>query len=680
METDTYKNEDENKRRGNWSLKLDFLLSCLGYVVGLGNVWRFPYLCYRNGGGAFLIPYFIALALIGIPILLLEFTLGQYSSSGPLTCWKYSPMFAGVGYAMNCVSSFVGIYYNMILAWALFYLFDSFRSNLPWNSCGDWSTNLCYFNVKILDTTSETCEKNRFNNQSLNPWIANETQGICYVENLVNKKEGVRAFFNETKAKNYFPRVIASQEYFDRYVTGSAYSEGFFDLGEVRWQLVLCYLLAFIFVVLALSKSIKTSGKVVYFTATFPYVVLIILLVRGLMLEGKEKGINFYMTPDLSKLKDAQVWKDAAVQIFFSLSASQGGLIALASYNEFHNDVIRDTMILAFGNCLTSIFAGFVIFSYLGHLSEMLGVPVEDVATSGPSLAFVVYPFAVTQLPVAPLWSILFFLMLITLAVDSEFVLVETVVTSMLDKILKFRDHKLFTVIGVCTVMFLLGLTMTTNGGIYMIEIMDTYSGGWGVLFIAIFECISIAWIYGVSRFLDDLLLMVGKRFCCCVPFTMLKYWWVLCWCCVTPLFCAVVMIFSWVDYTGLANKQHFYAYADLIGWLMTLTVVVSIVGTAIYLVSQQYGGLAEKLNAAASPTIEWGPALIKHRREALPHSKKYGRAFVVELNVDGQDKETQSTNNDQLEMSIETSADENRSPVLHAENHDIQQDQNVNH
>lgn len=82
-------------------------------------------------------------------------------------------------------------------------------------------------------------------------------------------------------------------------------------------------------------------GKVVYFTSIFPYFVLSALLIRALTLPGSMQGIAFYLSPDWSVLTKANVWADAAMQIFFSLSPCWGGLITLASYNKFHNNFYR---------------------------------------------------------------------------------------------------------------------------------------------------------------------------------------------------------------------------------------------------------------------------------------------------------------------------------------------------
>lgn len=87
---------DENPERGTWSNQIEFFLSCLGYAVGLGSVWRFPYLCFINGGGAFLIPYTIMLFTCAIPVLFMELSIGQFASEGPITVWKISPLFKGI--------------------------------------------------------------------------------------------------------------------------------------------------------------------------------------------------------------------------------------------------------------------------------------------------------------------------------------------------------------------------------------------------------------------------------------------------------------------------------------------------------------------------------------------------------------------------------------------------------
>lgn len=121
---------------------LEFLMSALSYAVGLGNIWRFPYLVYRNGGGAFLIPWVIMLFLIGIPLFVLEFSFGQYMRKSPVKVWVIAPLFCGIGFAMALMSGMVSIYYNMIIAWSMRYFITSIFQNIYWDSCSNaWNTD-----------------------------------------------------------------------------------------------------------------------------------------------------------------------------------------------------------------------------------------------------------------------------------------------------------------------------------------------------------------------------------------------------------------------------------------------------------------------------------------------------------------------------------------------------------
>lgn len=106
------------------------------------------------------------------------------------------------------------------------------------------------------------------------------------------------------------------------------------NFGYPRWQILICLFLAWGLCGLCVIKGVKSVGKIVYFTATFPYVILTALLVRGLTLPGSIDGILFYITPVWEKLAEPSVWGDASSQIFYSFSLAFGALVTLASYNK----------------------------------------------------------------------------------------------------------------------------------------------------------------------------------------------------------------------------------------------------------------------------------------------------------------------------------------------------------
>ena len=84
------------EERETWGSTVSFILACIGYAVGLGNIWRFPYLAYKSGGGAFLVPYFVMLLLCGIPLLYMELAVGQYTRRGPIgALGKICPILKG---------------------------------------------------------------------------------------------------------------------------------------------------------------------------------------------------------------------------------------------------------------------------------------------------------------------------------------------------------------------------------------------------------------------------------------------------------------------------------------------------------------------------------------------------------------------------------------------------------
>uniref|UniRef100_A0A3P9N8D6 Solute carrier family 6 member 14 n=1 Tax=Poecilia reticulata TaxID=8081 RepID=A0A3P9N8D6_POERE len=364
------------------------------------------------------------LLVTGIPLFFLESSFGQFCSQGPINIWRAVPILQGVGIGMVMVTLLIAIYYNVIIGYSLYYMFASMQSPLPWASCPNSTT---------ATTCSDKCVIHSLTHTEIDPTACRHAKDVSLV---------------------MFSHVALER------------SSGLAQTGPVVWHLALCLLLSTILAGASLIKGIKSSGKVVYFTATFPYVVIFILLIRGLTLEGARDGIEYYIgkQSNLTKLAEAEVWKDAATQIFFSLSIGLGGLMALSSYNNFHNNVFTDTLIVSITNAATSIFAGFAIFSIMGHMAHIYKLPVSQVVKEGFGLAFIAYPGALTKLPVSPLWSILFFFMILTVGLDSLFAEIEVILTSLQDAFPKlFKSRRASLTIVTCTFIYLLGLPCITR-------------------------------------------------------------------------------------------------------------------------------------------------------------------------------------------------------------------------
>ncbi|XP_046569971.1 sodium- and chloride-dependent glycine transporter 1-like [Haliotis rubra] len=487
-EDDSLKGEEENENsatgRAEWGSKKEYVLSLLGYAVGLGSLWRFPYLCNRNGGGAFLIPYFVGIITCGVPLFFLEVTIGQFSNMSATHVWVICPLFKGIGITQLLVSFMGSVLYIIVIAWSLYYLYRSFESVLPWTTCDNWwNTHLCV---------------NRLGNVSIS-----ET----YVNNCT----------------------------------------------------------------------------------------------RDLLLEH-------------SAWRKSNVWLEALLQGFYSMSVTYGGLITMSSYTKFHNNSLRDVVFLTVLGEASSIFCGLVVFSTLGFMAHHAQIPISDIVSSGSGLGFIIYPEAISHLPVSQLWAVLFFIMLITLGMDSLFGPMETVIAGTVEAYPSYlQPRRMYVTGGVCLFCFLMSVPYATNGGIYLLQLLDWYNSSFSILLIGCLECVVINWIYGWKRFGRDIQMMMGKQYP--LVLKLLSTY-------VTPLILFASLVFSLFRYDPPSYGEYIYPeYAKAIGILMAVVMSLPIPISLLHQLIKRNGTFCERLLHASKPAYDWRPSRLENREAFLDNT-----------------------------------------------------------
>ncbi|CAO2599678.1 Sodium-dependent neutral amino acid transporter SLC6A17 [Lemmus lemmus] len=555
--------------RPAWNSKLQYILAQIGFSVGLGNIWRFPYLCQKNGGGAYLVPYLVLLIIIGIPLFFLELAVGQRIRRGSIGVWHYvCPRLGGIGFSSCIIMAQSSPSYPLT------------HCCLGWVQHRRWCIGLELRPVAltVVSVVEPECEK--------------------------------------SSATTYF-----------WYREALDISNSISESGGLNWKMTLCLLVAWSIVGMAVVKGIQSSGKVMYFSSLFPYVVLACFLVRGLLLRGAIDGILHMFTPKLDKMLDPQVWREAATQVFFALGLGFGGVIAFSSYNKQDNNCHFDAALVSFINFFTSVLATLVVFAVLGfkanimnekcvvdvlsrdlipphvnfsHLttkdySEMYNVIMTvkekqfsalgldpclledelDKSVQGTGLAFIAFTEAMTHFPASPFWSVMFFLMLINLGLGSMIGTMAGITTPIIDT---FKVPKEIFTVGCCVFAFFVGLLFVQRSGNYFVTMFDDYSATLPLTVIVILENIAVAWIYGTKKFMQELTEMLGFR-----PYRFYFYMWKF----VSPLFMAVLTTASIIQlgvsppgYSAWIKEEAAERYLYFPNWAMALLITLIAVAT----------------------------------------------------------------------------------------------------
>ncbi|XP_071092774.1 sodium- and chloride-dependent glycine transporter 1-like [Haliotis cracherodii] len=556
-----------------WRHHLDYLVTLLGGSIGAGSLIKFPYLCMRNGGGVFLIPFLFFTFMGAIPCVFLEMVIGQYSQSGPVNVWNICPPFKGIGLGIALVNFIYVTYYIAIFAWFMYYFYHSFFVNLPWTSCNQsWNSPGCIADI---------------DNSVRNSTSANVTQLIPSASDE----------HNLTDITQTVPGMTAAEEFWRLQVLQM--TDGLEDLGGIRWPLVGCMAVTCLIMFLFVFRGIKVSGKVVYVTVAVPIILVIVFIIQGCLLPGSAAGIYFYVYPQFKQLLKPRMWIEACSSALFSLNIGLGNIITMAGHNKITRNCFRDALLVSMVDILFLVLAGFAFFATIGHVAHQRGVPVETFESSGFNLAFIAYPQVLTYLPLPHVWSVLTFLTLMTLEVDTLLPATEIILTAITDTFIGASKRRWVIICLILLSNFLFALPCATQGGVYIVTLMDWYAFFPAIAVFGMLECTLVSWCYGFERLKRDISIMWGKA----VPKLMMlsiKY--------VCPLLLLAIFCYSLYSHRPPQYGDYSYpAWATGVGWMISCISIIPLPIIFMWTVYNTSGAtLKQKLRTSFQPKDQW--------------------------------------------------------------------------
>lgn len=425
--------EENEEERDTWGNSWSFTLAALGAAIGLGAVARFPFLTFRHGGAAFLLPYLFFLFILGLPLLALEFMLGQRMRVGPVgTFAKIHPRAWGVGLWACAASWLIMVGYNIIMAWAWIFLANSFQSELPWGT--NFETAQRFF-LDVVQGHREDC--------------------------AVNLECGVGSFQWQLALALLVQYVVVFL----------AISKGTKLVSKVVWFTVPAPIIILL-VLLCYSLTLEGSSLGIH------------AYIGRLEVSALSDGNTWVDAA-------GQIFYGLSVACGPMIAYGSGQKIN-RSMNFPAWFVAVGNSVFSF----IAGFAMFGVMGYLANDLGVSVMDMTDFV-GGFQLTFVSFPVAIALLPsgVSHFFAVIFFLFLLFLGVDSSMALAESCTVTMRDHIPFLRHRPALTAGLVCLSTFLFGLIMCTEGGESIMDILDHYTSNYCVLLVGVFECLSV-WVY----------------------------------------------------------------------------------------------------------------------------------------------------------------------------------------